>query len=202
MSLLSRLFSALPDLALGGAFLITWIRPNALGDSMLPYAMLTMLLEFFVIHSAAFMGLVLWGPAPTGKKILWVLGLGVMYSTFLLAFAFALGEWWPMWAFWGLTFNRMTSALFHRGPTKEVSQGMTTEWGLSVLWYLFWIFATVLLPLPRLGITPEVAAAAAIPGEGLWVEQPHRFVIAGAGYFLCQAWMELAGYTLARTSRT
>ena len=196
MRLLPRLLSALPDLALGGTFLITWFRPLAFGDSMLPYAMLTMLLEFFVIHSAAFMGLALWGPAPAWKKTLWVIGLAAMYSTFLLAFGFAAGQWWPMWAFWGLTANRLTHALFHRGPTR-VSPHMSAEWGLSVLWYLVWVFATVFLPLPRFGITEEVAAAAGLPGEGLWVDQPHRFVIAGAGYFLCQAWMELAGYTLA-----
>jgi hypothetical protein len=194
MNVIARILSALPDLGLGVAFLITLFQPKALGDSMVKYAMLTMLLEFIVIHSAAFMGLVLWGPLPTLKKIGATLGLGVMYSTFLLAFWLALDEFWPIWAFWGLIANRMASALLSRDGSEKVHARMVAGWGLSVLWYLLWVFATTLLPMPAFGITPDVIATSGIGGEGLWVDQPYRVVIAGAGYFLSQGVTELLGW--------
>ena len=186
-----RIMSALPDAVLGVVFLVTWFSPNAFGDRVLLYAMLTMLLEFIVVHSSAFMGIVLWGSLDRAKKVLAVIGLGLFYSTFLVAFALSLGAWWPLWGFWGLTANRMTNALFQKGSLSEGHRRMVSDWATSVAWYLLWTFATTLLWVPRLGITPEVAQQAGIAGEGLWVDEPHRVVVAAAGYFLCQAVSEL-----------
>jgi hypothetical protein len=49
--------------------------------------------------------------------------------------------------------------------------------------YVLGVFVTVILPLPRLGITPEVVAQLGIPGSGLWVERPHTVIAFGLLYF-------------------
>ena len=194
MSLLARALSALPDVALGVLFPVTWLDPRVFGGGVLKYAMLTMLMEFIVVHSSGFMGLVLWGSSfGVVKKTLATLGLGAFYTTFLVAFALATEAWWPVWAFWGLTVNRLTNALLSRKGGKQARANVANDWVTSAAFYLLWVIGTSFLWIPALGITPAVVAAAALPGKGLWVEQPYRVVVAGAGYFLCQAWCELRG---------
>jgi hypothetical protein len=194
VSLLARAVSALPDVALGVLFLVTWIAPWVFGTGVLKYAMLTMLIEFIVIHSSVFMGVVLWGSSfGAVKKTLATLGLGAFYTTFLVAFAQGTEAWWPVWAFWGLTVNRLTNALLSRKEGKRARANLANDWVTSIALYLMWVFATIFPWIPALGITPAVVASAALPGKGLWVEQPYRVVVAGAGYFLCQAWYELRG---------
>jgi hypothetical protein len=203
VSRLARAASAVPDAALGVLFLVTWLVPRAFGPGLLKYAMMTMLLEFIVIHSSVFMGVVLWGSSfGAVKKTLATLGLGVFYTAFLVAFAHGTGAWWPVWAFWGLTVNRLTSALFSRMGGKQARANLANDWVTSVAFYLVWVFGTTFPWIPALGITPAVIAAAGLPGKGLWVEQPSRVLVAGAGYFLCQAWCELRGGGLLGAKHT
>ena len=54
--------------------------------------------------------------------------------------------------------------------------------------------AAILLPLPRLGLTPEVVARLALPGSGQWVEQPHRVLAFGFLYFAATAISEAFGH--------
>jgi hypothetical protein len=194
VSLLARAVSAAPDVALGGLFLVTWIDPRVFGAGVLKYAMAMMLMEFIVVHSAGFMSLVLWGSSlGVVKKTLATLGLGAFYTTFLVGFAHGTGSWWTVWAFWGLTVNRLTNALLSRKGGKQAQRNVTNDWVTSVALYIFWVVGTSALWVPALGITPAVAASAALPGKGLWVDQPYRVIVAGAGYFLSQAWCELRG---------
>jgi hypothetical protein len=194
VSFLWRAVSALPDVALGILFLVTWIDPRVFGEGVLKYALLTMLMEFIVVHSSGFMGFVLWGSSLGAvKKTLATLGFGVFYSGFLVGFALGFDAWWPVWAFWGLTFNRLTSALLSREAAGKARERITNEWGMSAAMYLLWVFATIPPWVPALGITPEVIASARLPGTGSWVEEPYRVIAAGAGYFLSQAFLELGG---------
>ena len=186
---LATLLSAAPDVALGLAFLSTWLFPRALGIDMLNYALLTMLLEFIVVHSAGFMGVVILQNAPKSRKAMHILGLGLMYTTFVAAFAFAFSTWWPLVAFWSLTLNRLTGIF--TAPEGEERRRIESGWATGALFYLLWVFVTVILPLPRLGLTEAVIAEAQIPGEGLWVEKPQKVIVAGMGYFFSQAWAEL-----------
>src|SRR5262249_56195850 len=50
--------SAVPDFGFAGACLVTWFRPTAFGNRMVHHIAMVMLLEFFVVHSAGFMGVV------------------------------------------------------------------------------------------------------------------------------------------------
>jgi hypothetical protein len=203
MSLLARALSALPDATLGAVFLVTWLDPRFFGGGVLKRALLAMVMEFVVVHSSAIMGWVLWGTSFDAlKKTLAAAGLGLMYSTVLTSIALAIGAWWPLWAFWGLTLNRLTNALLSRKAAKEVRARVTADWATSAVLYLLWVSATTVLWVPALGVTPQVVAAAGLPGTDLWVEQPYRVVVAGAGYFLCQAWVELRGTPLIGAKRS
>jgi hypothetical protein len=49
------------------------------------------------------------------------------------------------------------------------------------------VFVTLLLPLPRLGLTPDIVASAGLVGSGYWIENPHSVVAFGLIYFGLQA---------------
>ena len=51
--------ASLPDAALAGIFLAAWIVPERMGDGILGWCLLIMLLEFVIVHSSAFLGSVI-----------------------------------------------------------------------------------------------------------------------------------------------
>lgn len=193
------LLAALPDFALAGAFLVTWIEPTALGDEVVRYFLLTMLLEFIIVHSSAFMGNVVLSRDNPSRRVRGLFWLGLFYTLFFGGFALGFGTWWPVWAFWGLTFNRMLSILIGDAPEGRERQYVRAGWALSVLYYLGGVFATVLLPVPELGMTSGVRSALDLPGGGLWVDEPQRVLAFGVVYFGLTGIGEVMGW--ARSER-
>lgn len=191
--------AALPDLAIAGAFLLTWIHPPALGVSAVQYFMLTMLLEFIIVHSSAFMGSVALSRDPAFPRRRYILGLGLFYSLFIGGFALGFKTWWPLWAFWGLTLNRMLGTLIGDAPEGQERQYVQAGWALSVMYYLGGVFATVLLPVPELGMTASVRGSLGLPGSGLWVDEPHRVLAFGVVYFGLTAMGEILGWARNKT---
>lgn len=185
------LLASLPDFSLAGAFLYTWIEPTALGEDAVRYFMLTMLLEFIIVHSSAFMGTVILSREGTGKRLLALLGIGLFYTLFVGGFALGFGTWWPVWAFWALTLNRMLSVRIGGAPEGRERQYVRAGWALSVMFYLFGAFATTLLPVPELGMG---TASPDLPGSGLWVDEPHRVLAFGVIYFGLTGLGELLGW--------
>ena len=179
---LPSLLSALPDFGLAGVYLATWIAPDLLGVQRIGHLMLVMLLEFIVVHSAAFMGTAAIAAESSWKRVKAVGGTGLFYTIFVGGFALAFKTWWPMVAFWGLTLNRLLGMLLGQA-SDEAKQFMQRSWAVGALAYIVAVFATTLLPMPALGITAAVRAAADLPGEGLWIDQPYRVLAAGFLYF-------------------
>ena len=177
------LFSSIPDFALAGVFLLTWVAPTALGDRMIGYLMLLMLLEFLNVHSAAFMGSVILRPLSRGKKTLGVIGVGLFYTLFVGGFSLIFGRWWPLVAFWGLTINRLTPVLFGQAPRGGEKAFVQRGWAVGAVLYVGGVVATALLPLPRLGLSRAVVQAQDLPGSGLWIDQPWRVLAFGFLYF-------------------
>ena len=95
---IAHLFSALPSFALSVLFLVTWIAPAAFGDKMISYLMLVMLMEFINVHAAGFMGNAIISDADRTRKATMIIGLGLFYTLFVGAFAFAFKQWWPLGA--------------------------------------------------------------------------------------------------------
>ncbi|MDA0833224.1 MAG: hypothetical protein O2955_06735 [Planctomycetota bacterium] len=186
--------AALPDIALAGAFLITWISPYTFGDTAVRYFMLTMLLEFIIVHSSAFMGNVIFSRGSKSGRVIALVGLGLFYSLFVGGFAIGFGEWWPIYAFWGLTFNRMLGVIIGDAVEGQESLYVRAGWALSAIYYLAGAFLTTLLPLPSLGITPPVRDTLDLPGDGLWIDEPYRVLAFGFLYFALTAVGELRGW--------
>jgi hypothetical protein len=120
-----------------------------------------------------------------------MLKFGVFYTLFIAGWALAFRAWWPLVAFWGLTLNRMLGVIMGQAPTGEERRFIKAGWAVGAMCYLGAVFATSILPVPRLGISPEVVDAAGLPGSGLWIEQPYRVLAAGMVYFAAVAMSEL-----------
>ncbi len=189
MSAPARLAAALPDAVTAGFFLIVWLAPMALGESAVRNAMLIMLVEFLVVHASGFLGgFAFGGKISRFKRVLAMLGFSMFYLGFVAAFALVFNEWWPLPVFGWLLLGKFAGALSHRAPSAEQSQRMIGNWGLGVLFYIGGVFLTLLLPMPRLGLTLELQPAFGLPGSGLWVDQPQRVIAFGVLYFGLCAW--------------
>jgi hypothetical protein len=198
----SGLLNALPDLAFSVVFLVTWIRPDALGEFMVRWLLLVMLMEFIVLHSAALMGTVALAPGSRARRGLAILGFAVLYTLFAGAFSLAFKSWWPLASFWALTLNRLLGVLIGQVPDEEQKAFVMRGWSAGIAFYVLGCFATVFLPVPALGLTPAVVAAQHIPGKGLWVEQPHKVIAFGFLYFLLTAWSEANAHAWMRRAGT
>ncbi|MFQ5572377.1 MAG: hypothetical protein ACE5G0_22095 [Rhodothermales bacterium] len=188
----SRIATATPDLLFAAAYLITWIAPYTLGRRVVAYLMLVMLLEFLIVHSSGFMGSVVFNkPLATQTKITSLLGLALFYAIFALAFSVAFRAWWPLWTILLLTLNRMLIVFAGDVPEGHERAFIKRGWAVSALLYLVFAFITTLLPMPILGISREVVEAQALPGSGLWIDEPHRVLAFGFLYFLALGLSEL-----------
>lgn len=192
-----NIISSVPDFVMGLAFLATWIDPHALGDDMVPYLFMVMILEFIIIHSSGFMSVVIYGNYPKPKKIWTLIGLGLFYSLFVVGFAVSFKSWWPVVAFWGLMFNRMMSVLTGQAEAGKENDFVKNMWGIHVACYLFTVFIVILLPVPAFGVSPGDLSRINISGD--FVNEPHRMIAWGFLYFTILAWIELK--MLPRLSR-
>ncbi len=181
--LLAALGDGMGDLVVAGLFLVTWVAPEASLALPLSAALLTMLLEFIVVHSTGFMGNAALGRGSRRKRVLSILGLGGFYTLFVGGFALAFRTWWPLAAFWALTLNRSLSILFDPSPGPAQRMHIRKSWAAITMSYLAAVFFTTLVPMPRLGIDSAAVAAAGLSGSGLWVEHPERVVAAGFLHF-------------------
>jgi hypothetical protein len=191
---IAHLFSSLPSFFLSGMFLLTWIVPEALGEKTISYLMLVMLLEFINVHAAGFMGNTIISDSNRGKKAMTIIGLGVFYTLFVGGFALAFKQWWPIWAFWGLIFNRLLGVLLGKAPTGQEKSMIQTSWAIGVFCYVMLVFATVMLPVPALGVTSEVIARQGFDMRGLWIDEPYRMMAFGFSYFAVIGLSELYSY--------
>ncbi len=191
------LLNAVPDFAAAGVFLVTWVAPRAFGDEMVKRLLLVMLMEFIVIHSAAFMGNVALSNANRARRGLSILGLGAFYTLFAGGFSLAFHSWWPVGTFWGQTVNRLLGVIVGQVPGEEQKAFIMRGWAASGILYLLGCFLTLLLPVPRLGLTPAAVAAQHIPGGGIWVNEPQKVVAFGFLYFSLMGWSELSAHAWA-----
>ena len=186
-----RVRAALPDSASAAVFMVLWITPLAFGASGVRNAMLVMLVEFILVHATGFLGVAAFaGNASRLRKVGMLAGFAALYLVFIAAFAFAFDAWWPFLAFGWLLLGKLGIVFGERGANGRAAQDAPQAWAMSALAYIVAVFATLFLPLPRLGLGDAVLAQLQLPGSGVWVEQPHRVIAAGALYFGMMAWVK------------
>lgn len=183
-----RLVAFLPDAITAVFFLVVWISPMAFGEGGVRNAMLIMLVEFVLIHATGGLGASVFREDLTRtKRYLIILGTSVFYLLFVSAFALVFKAWWPFLAFVWLLVGKLTIAFDPRRTSADRRTALQQRWAQTAIVYLLGVFATVMLPLPRFGITAEVLPTLGLTGSGLWVEQPHTVIAFGALYFVVLA---------------
>ena len=178
---------ALPNAVFAAVFLITWINPTALADLMVRHLMLIVLLEFILVHSAPFLGSAILAKARKREKVKGILFLGGMYMLFVLGFALAFERWWPIWVFAVLLASKLFAVFVTRASSEKQRELFMANWGAGTAFYLLTVAVTTVAPVPEFGVTRAVRNAQDLPGEGLWIDEPHRVVAAGCFYFLLLA---------------
>jgi hypothetical protein len=182
-SRIAAVLASLPDFALAAVACITWVSPATLGEEKVAWFLGLMLLEFIVVHSAAFLGAIALSDAPRSRRLVQALGLSAFYTLFAAGFALGMKHWWPLAAFWGLTVNRLLGIALGQAPRGKERELMQAGWAAGAMAYLFGAFVTVLAPLPAFGVRPEMLGAAGEDSSGLWIDEPHRVVAFAMVYF-------------------
>ena len=126
-------------------------------------------------------------------------GLGAFYTLFVGSFALAFHQMWPLWSFWALIVNRMLSVLLKQPPEGEERLFVQRQWAAGAMFYLLAVGLTTVLPLPRLGVTPDAIATMHVSGRGLWIDQPWRVLAAGTLYYAATAMSELFDHRVFTT---
>jgi hypothetical protein len=183
----NRLFAALPDAITAGVFLTTWIDPSIAGPATIKNLMLTMLMEFLVVHSGGFYAGIAAADVSRSKRVMLLTGLSLFYVIFIGAFAAAFDSPWPIFAFAWLFVCRFFHLWMRPGQAARETDNQIILWAASVATYVLGGIATVMLPLPALGITPEFVASMHLPGSGEWVRRPYTVLAFGTLYFAVQA---------------
>jgi hypothetical protein len=188
-----RAFAALPDAITAAVFLTAWIAPALLGPETVKDLMLTMLIEFIVMHSSGFYAVIsgLDG-ARRSSRLLMLSGLTCFYLLFVLAFSYGFGSTWPILAFAWLFVSRFAHIWIHPLQPAGETGRMMLMWAASGAAYVVGAFATVMLPLPPFGVTPDFVAAMHLSGSGEWISRPYTVLAFGAFYFAVQAWLKYA----------
>ena len=184
---LPRLFAAAPDAITAAIYLTAWVEPSIGGPETIKNLMLTMLIEFVVIHSSGFYAGIAALDIGAYKRLLMLAGLGAFYMIFILAFARAFHSTWPIFAFGWLFVCRFFHLWLRPAQTEREVSGLMGLWVVSVITYIIGAMATTVLPLPALGITPEFTASMQMAGSGEWVQRPYTVLAFGTLYFAVQA---------------
>ena len=183
-----RLLAPAVDIVSGLACLVVWAAPLAFGADAVKTVIAMMVMEFVLVHGAGFFAVV---PSMAGRRR-WqraaaTLGLAAFYLLFVLAICLGFGQWWPLPVFaWLVGGKLLWIASDEAGDARETDRQVGT-WAFSVVAYLAAVFGGVVLPLPPLGLTPEVVAGLRLPGGGEWIERPQTAVAGMAFYFFALA---------------
>ena len=196
-----RLAKALPDMITAGVFFWVWLDPTEWRRELVAQGLMIMLLEFILIHSSGFIGPAVFAhEAPAGKRIKWVAGFGLFYTLFVAAWAWQFQSWWPLVFFLWLLGSKLVDILMDRRIPEEMRRRQMGMVGLSVLFYLLSVFATLFLPFPELGLTRH-GHYYGVPGSGEWVSHPHIVVSALVLYFCLLALAKLLAWDVALARR-
>lgn len=217
-------WAALPDALTAGMFVAVWLSPFVFGALSVKTAMLTMLVEFFLVHATGFFTALAHDPDMMGR---WqrrgmIGALCAFYVLMIGAFAWSFGEWWPLLAFAWLVVGKFlwvrrdkpvaretdteTARRLRRMDADDRTGRAMAGWAASVVAYLGACFATAVPDVPRLGMTialqPQFGLGEA--GGGLWIDEPHRVVAMGVLYFalLAAGKLAVALWTARRPTKT
>lgn len=179
------LYAAFPDAVTAGGFVAVWKSPFVFGPLSVKSAMLTMLIEFFLVHATGFFtAFGSDGSASQGKRIAMLLGLSLFYVLMIGAFAWSFHAPWLLLAFGWLLVGKIVWVVQNPKPSDASTNRQMLAWAGSVALFLAAVFLTSVLDVPRWGITVALAPSYGLdPHGGLWEAEPQRVVAFGVLYF-------------------
>ncbi len=127
--------SYVPDFAIAGTFLITWLAPLTFGPKMIGYLLTVVLLELFVVMAAALIAGILAEDTGDPDTIKIAIGLAIFFWLFVAAYGLGEGIWWMLWAYWLLLLNRLSGPR-HATTVEEKALHMGSLWVQAGLWML------------------------------------------------------------------
>ena len=178
--------SLLPDLVTCAFFVIVWSNPLLFGPLSVKTAMLTMLLEFYLVHATGFFTVIANdSQGSRWKRIGMLAGLSSLYVLMIGAFAYSFGEWWPLAAFGWLLAGKAAWIWQNPSGDEDATMKQMAAWAGSVVLFLGGVAYTTIAEIPRWGMTEALQPGFGLDmaSEGIWESQPHRVVAFGALYF-------------------
>ncbi len=174
---------ALPCFGMGWRLLHVWRRPLEIEDGRwVQLGVGVMVLEFVLLHAGVLLASLAMAADGLATTILATVGLSVFYGLFAVVIAYAFKSRMLLESFLWMIGGRLLAMLI--GISTEESQ-LILNWSVvAMLLYVPLVIASVVVPFPRLGITAKIAGAKRLSNaSGVWVDEPHRAIGAGAIYF-------------------
>lgn len=188
-----RVLGAIPDMLTGGFFLVLWLSPLFFGPEGVKTAFLLLLVEFLLMHASGVLG------SQQGRGTagcLPLIGFGGLYLLIFLIVALSFDAGWPLLALAWLVVGKLTSGSMAGRDDLDRRHWNNAIWMLSfAAWIPLFLLVSV-LPLPRLGMTPEAMALIEIGGSGAAADNPHKAAAFGLFYFSLLAWAKGTGFNV------
>jgi hypothetical protein len=189
MTLGRRSLAAVPDGAAAAVSLWIWLRPLAWKRELVGVLVLAMMIEFLVIQAGPFLGRIINGerlgltPAERRRK---AIVLGVVYLVFAGLAAASFNLWFPLFLFLWLFGAKLFAALVGRRPDAVGREREMAYWVLANVVFFAVIFATMVVPVPMLGVT-EDGALYGLRGRYEWANYPYEAVASAFIYYAAMA---------------
>ena len=188
LPLLHRAAAAAPDAATASVFLWCWLAPTAWRPTLASELGMLMLMEFFALHSAMFLG----GTASVqregiGARLVVVSLVMAFYAPIAGAFAYFHGGWFPFLGFGWLLLARAISVLAGQGSGELEGKRLRFYWGAGVGHYVIFAFVALALPMPKLGF----GRAVDVFWDKWWALEPQEVIAWGFLYFAAVALTKL-----------
>lgn len=192
-----RILKVFPDAITAAVFLWVWIDPSGWRTHLVAQGLLIMLTEFILIHSAGFLGPVVFSreEAPR-KRIRIAMQICLFYSLFVGVWAWQFNSWWTLAFFLWLMGAKLMDILVDRQVPEHIRLRQHGMIAASAVFYLACVFATLFLPLPELGLMHH-GHFYGVPGSGAWVSHPHIVISAAFLYFTLLSLTKLLAWDLA-----
>jgi hypothetical protein len=152
------------------------------------------LLEFILLQASLAIGGASMDTSAGDMSFLGIAMLIVFFAAFAAAIAWGFKSRMLFMAFLSLVIGRLIGLLF--GMSTDDKALLLAHSLVAMGLYFVLVFASVILPWPRLGITREIADATRDPqASGQWVREPHRAIGAATVYYLLLGVLEVTVMT-------
>jgi hypothetical protein len=179
--LVNALSTSLPCFFMAARLVRVWKDPLGVEDGRwISLGVGVMVLEFVLVHSGVACAVVAGSDDAAGVRLLHLGVIGLGYLLFAGVIALAFRSAMLLQSFLTLIVGRAVSV--YVGLTQDQAAFLVAQSVLAVILYFFITIASVIVPVPRFGLTADVVRGR-VRGRGVWVEEPHRAIAAATVYF-------------------